>query len=82
MMEGLSGTASVIAVIDICAKIISLCFQYSVAVKNAKDIERLQRKVGDMKNVLGEVKRLLDGPDKTLLKDFSLADLVQEIFEK
>jgi phosphoribosylformimino-5-aminoimidazole carboxamide ribonucleotide (ProFAR) isomerase len=53
-MKRLSETASIIAVIDICAKITSLCFQYSGAVKNAKDIERLQRKVGDIKNVLRE----------------------------
>lgn len=67
-MDGLSGAASVVAVIDISAKITSLCFQYSVAVKNAKkDIERLQRKVSDIENILGEIKQLLDGRDKTLL---------------
>ena len=36
-MDGLIETASVIAVIDISAKVASLCFQYSVAVKNAKE---------------------------------------------
>lgn len=67
-MDGLSGAASVIAVIDLSAKIASLCFQYSVAVKNAKgDIERLRRKVSDIKGILGEVKQLLDGRDETLL---------------
>ena len=41
--------------VDISAKIASLCFQYSVAVKNAKeDIKRLQGKVNDIKDVLGE----------------------------
>jgi hypothetical protein len=41
-MDGLSGAASVIAVIDMSAKIVSLCFQYSMAVKDAKDdIERV-----------------------------------------
>jgi hypothetical protein len=42
IMDGLSGAASVIAVIDMSAKIVSLCFQYSMAVKDAKDdIERV-----------------------------------------
>ena len=67
-MDGFSGAASVIAVIDVSAKIISLCFQYSNAVKDSrKDIERLQRKVNSIKNVFGQVKQLLDERDKTLL---------------
>jgi len=41
-MDGLSAGASVIAVIDISAKVATLCFQYSAAVKDAiKDIQRL-----------------------------------------
>jgi hypothetical protein len=36
-MDGLSGAASVFAVIDISAKIGSLCFQYSMAIKDAKN---------------------------------------------
>ncbi|KAI2475126.1 hypothetical protein Ptr902_13251 [Pyrenophora tritici-repentis] len=36
-MDGLSGAASVIAVVDISVKISSLCYQYSVAVKDAKN---------------------------------------------
>lgn len=67
-MDGLSGAASIIAVIDISAKIASLCFQYSVAVKDAtEDIERLQRKFADLNDALGGVKQLLDGRDKTRL---------------
>ena len=54
-MDGISGAASIIAVVDISAKIASLCFQYSVAVENAKeDIKRLQGVVNDIKGVLGE----------------------------
>ena len=81
-MDGFSGATSVIAVIDLSAKIASLCFQYSVAVKNAKrDIERLQRKVSDIKDVLGEVKQLLDGRDKTLLSaTYKLSDSLKECF--
>ncbi|KAI1593030.1 WD40 repeat [Pyrenophora tritici-repentis] len=67
-MDGLSGAASVIAVIDITAKIASLCFQYSMAVRDAKnDIERIKKKVGDVKRVLEGVKKLLDGPHKARL---------------
>ena len=66
-MDGLSGAASVVAVIDLSAKIIALCFQYSTAVKDArKDIVRLQRKVNDIKDVFEQVRQLLDGRDKTL----------------
>lgn len=67
-MDGLACAASIIAVIDLSAKIASLCFHYSVAVKNAKkDIERLQKKVSDLKDVLKGVKQLLDGRDNTRL---------------
>ncbi|OCK79260.1 hypothetical protein K432DRAFT_252439, partial [Lepidopterella palustris CBS 459.81] len=67
-MDGLSGAASVIAVIDISAKISTLCFQYSTKVKNAKeDIERIQKKLTDIKDVLEEVKQLLDGSNKLRL---------------
>ncbi|KAF2627243.1 vegetative incompatibility protein HET-E-1 [Macroventuria anomochaeta] len=67
-MDGLSGAASVIAVIDISAKIASLCYQYSVAVKDAKDdIERVRRRVSDMTHILEKIKQLLDSQDKTRL---------------
>ncbi|KAI9765959.1 MAG: hypothetical protein M1839_005275 [Geoglossum umbratile] len=67
-MDGLSGAASAMAVIDISAKILSLCFQYSVAVKDAKkDIERFQRKVTDIKAALEKIKQLLDGQDRARL---------------
>ena len=66
-MDGLSGAASFIAMIDLSAKIIALCSQYSTAVKDArKDIIRLQRKVSDIKDVFGQVRQLLNGRDKTL----------------
>jgi hypothetical protein len=67
-MDGLSGAASVIAVIDISAKIVSLCFQYSIAVKDAKDdIERVQRKLSNIIHILEQIKQLLDSQDKTRL---------------
>jgi hypothetical protein len=84
-MEGLSGAASVIAVIDISAKIASLCFQYSIAVKDAKnDVERIKKKVSDVKRVLEGVKKLLDGPHKARLSTtynlfMSLKQCLQEL---
>ncbi|KAF2474193.1 vegetative incompatibility protein HET-E-1, partial [Lindgomyces ingoldianus] len=67
-MDGLSGAASVIAVIDISAKITSLCFQYSVAVKYAKDdIERVRRKLDDITRVLEKIVQLLSRQDKAPL---------------
>jgi hypothetical protein len=66
IMDGLSGAASIITVADISAKVASLCFQYSVAVKDAKkDIENLQMKITSVKNALEEVRRLLDTQDKS-----------------
>jgi hypothetical protein len=67
-MDGLSGAASVIAVIDISAKMVSLCFRYSMAVKDAKgDIERVQGKLNDIAHILEQIKQLLNSQDKTRL---------------
>ncbi|KAF2186048.1 hypothetical protein K469DRAFT_687463 [Zopfia rhizophila CBS 207.26] len=83
-MDGLSGAASVIAVVDVSAKVTSLCFQYSVAVKDAKrDIKRLQKKVTDIKNVLEEVRRLLDKEDKSQLSTTrNLLDSLEECYQQ
>jgi hypothetical protein len=84
-MDGLSGAASVIAVIDISAKIIAVCYQYSKAVKDAKDdIGRVQRKVGDITHILKKIERLLDSQDKTRLSTTdglldSLSQCLQEL---
>ncbi|OCK76126.1 hypothetical protein K432DRAFT_385677 [Lepidopterella palustris CBS 459.81] len=67
-MDGLSGAASVIAVIDMSAKVASLCFKYSVEVKHAKeDIDRLHQKAKAISNVLEKLQRLLDKQDKSQL---------------
>ncbi|KAF1978793.1 hypothetical protein BU23DRAFT_524319 [Bimuria novae-zelandiae CBS 107.79] len=67
-MDGLSGAASVIAIVDISAKVAALCFQYAVAVKDAKrDIRRLQQKVTNIKNLLKNLQQLLDKQDKSQL---------------
>jgi hypothetical protein len=67
-MDGLAGAASVIAVIDLSAKIIALCSQYITAVKHAKEeIECIKKKVGDIKHIVEGIKELLDGPHKPQL---------------
>ena len=66
IMDGLSGAASIIAVIDVSAKIISLCYQFSTTVRNSrKDIKRLQKKVSNIKDIFGQVEQLLDRQNKT-----------------
>lgn len=57
-----------IAVVDLSAKVAALCYQYSAAVKHAKgDIERLQQKVTEIKNVLEKLQQLLDKHNKSQL---------------
>ncbi|KAI9774444.1 MAG: hypothetical protein M1839_001727 [Geoglossum umbratile] len=83
-MDGLSAAASVTAIVDISAKIALLCFQYSVAVKDAKkDIDRLQRTVTDVRSVLEEVKRLLDRQDKPRLSTtHKLSDSLEQCHQQ
>jgi hypothetical protein len=64
-MDGVSSGASVIAVIEVSVKVIALCSQYISAVRNAKkDIERIEKKVGDIKHNAEGIRKLLDGPNK------------------
>ncbi len=83
-MDCVSAAASVITIIDICARIAKLCFEYSVAVKDAKkDIDRLGKAVTDIKNVLEEVNRLLDKQDKTRLSTTrKLSDSLKECLRR
>ena len=67
-MDGVSAAASIIAIIEISAKVAALCVQYSVAVKNAgSDVQRLQGKVEDIGTILGNLKQKLEGPDRVRL---------------
>src|SRR4051794_27335198 len=67
-MEALGVLANVIAVVELSAKVLSLCMQYSLAVKDAKsDIMRLQIEIMSLDGVLGKFKQLLEGPDGTKL---------------
>ncbi|RYP65643.1 hypothetical protein DL771_008195 [Monosporascus sp. 5C6A] len=61
--------ASVIAVIQLSAKVASLCAQYYSAVRNAKsDIERLQGELGYLKATLEGARQLLESPSGERLR--------------
>ncbi|RYP74071.1 hypothetical protein DL771_003260 [Monosporascus sp. 5C6A] len=60
-MEGISVATSVIAVVDLSAKVTSLCFQYSTAVANARaDIKRLYEQAKSLDMTLQYARRLLE----------------------
>ncbi|KAI1073345.1 hypothetical protein LB507_011700, partial [Fusarium sp. FIESC RH6] len=55
--------SSVIAVVDLSAKVFSLCLQYSREVKNAKDdIDRLHKEITAFQNTSEKLKALLEEP--------------------
>lgn len=68
-MDALGPVASVIAVIDLTAKVASLCVRYSKVVKSAKsDIERLLRELEGLSATLEGARDLLGGPNGTQLR--------------
>ncbi|CAM1512017.1 Fc.00g095300.m01.CDS01, partial [Cosmosporella sp. VM-42] len=67
-MEVVGGTASVIAVVDIAAKVIVLCSNYLTAVSKARyEISRLQEQVKCLQTILQDAAHLLETPDGRLL---------------
>ncbi|KAG7416015.1 Vegetative incompatibility protein HET-E-1 [Fusarium oxysporum f. sp. rapae] len=69
MAEALGVASSVIAVIDLSAKVFSLCLQYSREVKNAKgDIERLRKEVAAFLATTQDLQTLVKGPRGKELK--------------
>jgi len=63
MTEALGVVSSVIAVVDLSAKVFSLCLQYSREVKNAKnDIERLGEEVVAFQDTTKKLQALVEGP--------------------
>lgn len=83
-MEGLGVAVNIIAVVELSAKVASLCVQYSLAVKQAKtDIERLEREVDGLTELLQEVQRLLQRPDTPQLSaPLKLRDALGDCFSR
>ncbi|KAF7536892.1 hypothetical protein G7054_g4190 [Neopestalotiopsis clavispora] len=62
IMEALGGVGSIIAVVDLSAKILSLCSQYFKEVKNARNsIEDLQKAVTNIQTQHEKTRALLEG---------------------
>ncbi|RYP17146.1 hypothetical protein DL765_004679 [Monosporascus sp. GIB2] len=69
MAEGLGVAASAIAVIELSAKVASMCLQYSKDVKHAKeDITRIHEEIIRLKNTSEEVQSLVNSPRGAKLK--------------
>ncbi|KGO72684.1 Peptidase S9A/B/C, oligopeptidase, N-terminal beta-propeller [Penicillium italicum] len=63
-MDGVGAASSILAVVDLSAKIALLLFRYSQDVKNAKaEIDRLQAELKRLKTTLDGLSRLIDRPD-------------------
>lgn len=79
-MEAIGIAASVLAIVELTAKIAAVCMEYSHAVKHAKvDINRLKDEVGSIAELLQTVEVLLQGPDKTQLSaSQKLGDALQD----
>lgn len=68
-MSGFETASGVFALVELSAKVASLCVQYSVDVKHAKnDIIRLRTQVNDLETASANILQLLDGPHSTSLK--------------
>jgi hypothetical protein len=64
-MDGLGAAASVIAVVELSAKVAKLCVQYSREVKGARnEIARLHSEVNKLKTVVEDVQNLINRLDK------------------
>jgi hypothetical protein len=67
-MAGLREAANMIAVIELSAKVASVCVKYSRGIKHAaEDIDRLQGEVKGLQDVLQNVKQLLNGSNSARL---------------
>ncbi|KAF5633987.1 kinesin light chain [Fusarium tjaetaba] len=68
MAEAVGLTASIIAIVELSAKIGKLCVQYSTEAGNARtEISRLENRLKDLNACLEAAQRLLDDPKNTAL---------------
>lgn len=79
-MEGVSAAASVVALVDISLKVLSLTVEYSVQVKNAeKDIDRFRHELDAFIAVLQSLQELNQTPEATKLVTLkSLAESIEK----
>jgi hypothetical protein len=69
MAEVFGATANALAVIELSAKVVTLCLQYSRDVRHAKnDIEQVNKEVTNWKTAVKELQDLLDSPHGTRLQ--------------
>ena len=69
MAEALGLVANVIAVVELSAKVASVCFEYYTNAKNARDdIAHLRREADGLKVILKQVQSLLNGPNSAKLE--------------
>lgn len=74
-MEALGVASSVIAVVELTAKILSLCLQYSKEVKHAtNNINQLRSHVNDLNLASASLHQLLNGPNAS---SFSISQQLQ-----
>lgn len=60
-MEGLGAAASIIAVVDLSVKVVTLCSQYSAAVSGAReDISRVSAQVSGLRTTLEHAAQLVE----------------------
>lgn len=79
-MDGVSAAASVLALVEISAKMVSLTVEYATQVKNAKeDIARFRVELDAFVKVLQSLHELAQNPEAAKLATFrSLAESIQQ----
>jgi hypothetical protein len=81
-LDRLSGTASVIAVIQLADRVLTLCGKYVSAVKDAKkDIERLSTEVGSLQRVLQRVDLIIGNKTLTLHSPRPVVEELEEVIK-
>lgn len=67
-MEGLGAASSVIAVVDISIKVVTICSQYYKAVSSARDdIQRLENQVRGLQTTLNRAREVIESPENDSL---------------
>jgi Fungal N-terminal domain of STAND proteins len=82
-MEGLAGATSVIAVIQLADRILTLSGKYALSVKDAKeDIDRFTTEVGSLQSVLKGVAKMAEGDAMKLCTSHSAVEGLEGIIKR